>query len=167
MKKYSQEEIKELVDCPKRIITPPRKEMKSERGSLRNDMELESMDGSVGFSVFMRINERFPENFSIGLNVIPKDEPGSFCVLRYNGPHGEHVNSGFEEEHPHYGYHIHQAKTELMDAGILPERYAEITQTYASYEEALSHFLETTNIQNADEYFNLRQRSLFDTGDAQ
>ena len=54
-----------------------------------------------------------------------------------------------------------------MDAGILPERYAEITQTYASYEEALSHFLETTNIQNADEYFNLRQRSLFDTGDAQ
>lgn len=164
MKKYSQKEIEEFVSCHKRITTPPRKELKSERGSLRNDMDLESMDGNVGFSVFMRINERFPENFSIGLNVIPKDEPGSFCVLRYNGPHGEHVNSGFEEEHPHYGYHIHKANTDLMDAGILPERYAEITEAYASYEEALVVFLKITNIQNADEYFNPRQCSLFDIG---
>ncbi len=167
MKKYSQKEIEELVACPKRIIAPPRKDMKPERGSLRNDMELESMDGSVGFSVFMRINERFPENFSIGLNVIPKDEPGSFCVLRYNGPHGEHVNSGFEEEHPHYGHHIHTANAELMEAGTLPEKYAEITETYASYEEALFHFLKMTNIQDADEHLNLRQRSLFDKGNAQ
>lgn len=40
MKKYSQEEIEELIACPKRIIAPPRKDMKPERGSLRNDMEL-------------------------------------------------------------------------------------------------------------------------------
>lgn len=94
VKKYSQGDLDELIACPKRIIEPPRKEMKSERGSLRNDMQLESLDGKFGFAVFMRINERFPENFSVGLNVVPKNEPGSFCVLRYNGPHGEHVNSG-------------------------------------------------------------------------
>lgn len=166
MKRYSQEEIEKLIACAKQIVDPPRKEMKADRGSLRNDMQLETIDGAIGFWVFMRINERFPENFSIGLNVIPKDEPGSFCVLRYNGPHGEHVNAGFEEEHPHYGYHIHQAKADFMDSGLLSEKYAEITESYASYEEALFNFLKTTNIQNADEYFDFRQRSLFDRGDA-
>jgi len=167
MKKYSQEEIEELIACPKRTSEPPRKEMKAERGSLRNDMELESMDGKMGFSVFMRINEQFPENFSIGLNFIPKDEPGSFCLLRYNGPHGEHVNMLFEDDHPHFGYHIHKAKAELIDEGMLPEKYAEITETYASYKEALYQFLKTTNIQDVDQYFNdLGQGSLFERGEA-
>jgi len=32
VKKYSQGEIDELIACPKQIIEPPRKEMKSERG---------------------------------------------------------------------------------------------------------------------------------------
>lgn len=168
MKKYSQEEIEELIACPKKIAEPPRKEMKAERGSLRNDMELESLDGTMGFSVFMRINEGFPENFSIGLNFVPRDEPGSFCLLRYNGPHGEHVNMPLEDEHPHFGYHIHKAKAEFIDEGMLPEKYAEITKTYASYEEALYHFLKTTNIQDVEQYFiNLGQGSLFDRGDKQ
>ena len=100
MKNYSQGEIDGLITCKKRITDPPRKEMKADRGSLRNDMQLESLDGKMEFAVFMRINERFPENFSIGLNFIPRDEPGSFCLLRYNGPHGEHVNTPIEEDHP-------------------------------------------------------------------
>lgn len=61
MKKYSQEEIEGLIKCKKRVTDPPRKEMKAERGSLRNDIQLESLDGKIGFAVFMRINERFPE----------------------------------------------------------------------------------------------------------
>lgn len=166
MKKYSQEEIEGLITCKKRITDPPRKEMKADRGSLRNDIQLESLDGKMGFSVFMRINERFPENFSIGLNFIPRDEPGSFCLLRYNGPHGEHDNTPIEEGHPHFGYHIHSAKAALIEAGILPERYAEITGTYASYKEALFQFLKIINIQDAEQYFdNLGQDSLFERGD--
>lgn len=166
MKKYLQSEIEGLISCKKRVVEPPRKEMKADRGSLRNDMHLESLDGNMGFAVFMRINERFPENFSIGLNFIPRYEPGSFCLLRYNGPHGEHVNEPFGEEHPHFGYHIHSAKAELIEAGMLPEKYAEITETYASYKEALFQFIKIINIQDAEQYFNnFGQDSLFEGGD--
>jgi len=168
MEKYSQEEIEGLITCKKQVIEPPRKEMKADRGSLRNDIQLESLDGKIGFAVFMRINERFPENFSIGLNFIPRDEPGSFCLIRYNGPHGEHDNAPIEEGHPHFGYHIHNAKAELIETGILPEKYAEITERYASYKEALFQFLKIINIQNAEQYFdNFGQDSLFEKGDMQ
>lgn len=168
MKRYSQGEIEGLITCKKRIADPPRKEMKADRGSLRNDMQLESLDGKMGFAVFMRINERFPENFSIGLNFIPRDEPGSFCLLRYNGPHGEHINAPIEEDHPHFGYHIHNAKAELIEAGILPEKYAEITETYASYKEALFQFMKIINIQDGEQYFDdFGQDSLFERGDVQ
>lgn len=158
MKTYTQQELEALIACPKLITEPPRKEMKSDRGSLRNDMYLESVDGKMGFSVFIRINERFNENFSIGLDAHPKDEPGSFCLLRCNGPHGEHVDN----PHPHFRFHIHKAKQENIEAGLLPERFAEPTKNYGSYEEALLHFVKLTNIENAEQYLDVkRQLPLF------
>lgn len=157
MKTYTQQELEALVACPKRITDPPRKEMKSDRGALRNDMFLESTDGKMGFSVFMRINERFPENFSIGLNAHPKDEPGSFCLLRCNGPHGEHVDNPLDP-HPHFGFHIHKARQETIEAGLLPELSAEITKNYGSYEEALRHFVKLTNIENAEQYLDVKKQ---------
>ena len=42
MKTYSQEEIDSLISCPKVIAEPPKREMRSERGSKRNNMELRS-----------------------------------------------------------------------------------------------------------------------------
>lgn len=41
----------------------------------RNGMKLKSTDGELEFSVFMRKNEMFHENFSIGLVFHPKDDP--------------------------------------------------------------------------------------------
>ncbi len=150
-----QEELEELIACPKRVIKPSHKDMKLERGNWRNDFTLEPVDDGtddkMGFSVFMRKNERFPENFSIGLNVQMKGEK-SFCLLRCNGPHGDHVNSLLDPV-PHYGFHIHKAKSENMEDDLSPERYAELTDDYGSYEEALLHFLKKVNIVNADEYF--------------
>ena len=67
MKTYTQTEIDELIHCPKVIMDPPRKEMRLDRGSRRNDMGLASENGKRRFSVFMRVNEAFRENFSIGL----------------------------------------------------------------------------------------------------
>lgn len=159
MKTYTQKELEVLVSCPKRIVESPRKEMKQARGCLRNDMQLESIDGKIGFSVFMRKNERFPENFSIGLNVHPKNEPGSFCVLRYNGPHGDHV-SDLLDPHPHFGHHIHKANAENIEEGLSSELYAELTDSYGSYEEALIHFFKTTNIENIDQYIDITQQFL-------
>lgn len=135
---------------------------------MRNDMRLESLDGTMEFSVFMRRNERFPENFSIGLNAHPKEEPGSFCLMRCNGPHGEHVNS-LVDPHPHSGFHIHKAAPENTEEASLTNLYAELTDSYGSYEEALSYFVRTTNIEDAEKYFDFqKQLSLFkpqETGD--
>ncbi len=67
MTTYSQQDIERLISCAKVISDPPRKEMRVERGSRRNDMRLRSQEGELEFSVFMRVNDDFPENFSIGL----------------------------------------------------------------------------------------------------
>jgi len=72
MKLYTQSEIDNLINCQKIIIEPPPKNMRVERGHLKKDMKLHSVDSKHKFSVFMRMNERFNENFSIGLIYIPQ-----------------------------------------------------------------------------------------------
>lgn len=99
MKNYSELDIDRLISCPKLIVEPPKKQMRLERGSLRNDLGLHSVDGDLSFAVFMRINETFRENFSIGLTHSPSDEPGELCLLRFNGPHGEFLGA---PDTPHF-----------------------------------------------------------------
>lgn len=158
MKSYSEEEIGELISCPKVITDPPKREMRLERGSRRNNMRLRSQSDDREFSVFLRINEAFQENFSIGLEYSPRDERGSFCLLRCNGPHGEFVGSTTTS---HFRYHIHRAKAENIEGGLRAERSAEATDAYASYTHALLYFLKVINVLNAEEYFQgLSQMSL-------
>ena len=142
---YTDELLAELIACPKRITQPPRQEMKAEGAYLRNDMVLESLDGMHSFRAFMRQNRDFPENFSIGLDYLPKEEPGSFCLIRCNGVHGGH------KMHPHHlNCHVHRAIAEDVNSGLRVERHIEPTQSYAAYRDALRHFVLTTNVQASD-----------------
>lgn len=159
MKQYTDDEIANLIACVKRVVDPPRRELRSDRGFLRNDVALQSEDGTLKFHVFIRINEKFPENFSIGLEHIPSDEPGSIVLLRYNGPHGEHI---FYPHHVHY--HIHEAKADAIAAGMKPERHAENAKDYASYPEALAVFLRRINMDEADTHFPGVFQGLLDFG---
>ncbi len=63
----TQQEIDSLILCEKQIIEPPKKNMASKNRSLRNDMKLSSVDRVSFFTVFMRISEFFPDDFTIGL----------------------------------------------------------------------------------------------------
>jgi len=81
VREWTQGEIDELIACPKRITVKPRRQMAVERGSKRNGMELESLDGEHRFRAFMRINVDFPENFSIGLDYIGEEPGGGFCLI--------------------------------------------------------------------------------------
>jgi hypothetical protein len=153
MKNFTQMELETLISCPKRVTDPPRQTMRLERGHLRNDLKLRS-DDDKEFSVFIRVNEKFQENFSIGLTYQPSDEPRTICLLRCNGRHGEHINNPEAEMHPHFGYHVHVAQADLMNMGELPERFAELTSEYASYEEALVYFIGRVNIFEAHTYFS-------------
>jgi hypothetical protein len=149
---YSQDEIDSLIVCRKVITELARKEMRSERGSQRNNMTLRSEDGDLEFTVFMRINEDFRENFSIGLNYSPRDERGTLCLLRCNGPHGDFVG-GSASRSPHFRYHIHRAKAGNIETGLKAEYGAEPTETYASYRDAFAFFLNEIRVINALDYF--------------
>lgn len=153
-------EIERLINIEKVIFDPPKKEMMSRQGSLRNDFKLESVDGKEKFHVFIRVSEQFNEDFSIGINHINK-EGKSICILRCNGKHGEHRNHR-EGEEPFYDFHIHTATQEAVDAEETPEHFAEITSEYATWQEALLFFLKKINVKGAAEYFgSIWQQNLF------
>ena len=73
---FSGQEIERLIDCPNRIIESPRKELQFVNAHWQNDLNLQSGDGGYDFSVLMRKNEDFEENFLIGLIYNPRDVRG-------------------------------------------------------------------------------------------
>ncbi|MBU0517541.1 hypothetical protein KKA00_02920 [bacterium] len=151
MPEYTDELIEQLIGCPKSIIEPPRKEMKSEKGHLRNNMELRSDEGEK-FIVFMRMNSDFPENFSIGLEYFPNDERGSICLLRFNGPHGE-FDGISSPPSSHSLFHEHKAKPENIEAGLRAEKGGFITEGFASYEQALPVFMKRIGLRENEKHF--------------
>ena len=156
MKVWSQDEIDELLACRKKTTEPPKRGMRTELGSHRNEAIVESEDGRHRFRVFIRQNVDFPENFSIGLEYQAKEEPGSFCMLRCNGPHGPH------KLWPHHAqFHIHKAMAGNLQEGYRAEAFAEITPAYASFEEALRHFGEICHIADWSIHYPPLEQMLF------
>jgi hypothetical protein len=134
--------------------------MRLDRGHFRNDMRVRSMEGDREFRVFLRRSEDFPENFSIGLAFLAKDGTGEVVLLRCNGPHGGY-NEVFDPEHPHWEFHVHRATAPMIEAGFRPEKWAEASRDFASFEEALQYFLRVTDIREGMTYFpRLRQHVL-------
>ncbi len=158
MRDISQSEIEELIRCPKKIIEPPKKQMKSDRGNLRNSMKLESLDGQYSFLVFMRRNEKFPEDFSIGIDLHSNIELGRIALFRCNSPHG---GKNAESEDIHFSHHTHTISAQRFRKGIKKPDLREVTKEYASFEEALLFFIREVNIIDADEFItDIGQRKL-------
>lgn len=135
--------------------------MREEFGSRRNDFRAQGEHGE-DFRVFMRQSIDFAENFSIGLDYVPRDGSGRLCLIRCNGPHGPR-SVGPLETIPHFAFHIHLAKEENIIQGSRPERGGEITKEFASYDDALRYFLRRCNVEGWDKHFpNLVNGSLFD-----
>lgn len=148
MRTFTDEELKSLVACPKKVIDPPRRDMRLDGKMKRNDMTLQSADGKHEFRVFMRQSDEFPENFSIGLMYLPNEETGSFQLIRCNGQHGG------ERAHSHHAvFHVHRSKADDINAGIMEPRHIEETNAYASFREALAHFCATVQVEKSDDHF--------------
>jgi hypothetical protein len=154
MDPYTQADIDALIACPKTISDPPKKDMRLDRGSRRNSMRLvATRDKEVlEFEVFMRINDRFPENFSIGLRFTPRDGRANIVLLRCNGPHGEFA-SRLGQPATHFQFHVHPARASNIEAGARAEKDGEPTDAYGSYSQALHHFLRAVHVINASQYF--------------
>lgn len=146
MATYSDSEIDKLISCPKTITVAPARNMKLVGADFRNNAEMAASDETKGsFSMFMRRLEDFPEDFSIGLIYKPNDGRAEITLLRMNGKHGE-FNAKGDLNHPHWKFHIHKATERAQDEGRLPEKYAEETTEFASYEEALRHYVRVVNL---------------------
>ncbi len=147
--RYTNELLDQLRTCEKKIIKGPG-EFKEERGHRKQDFEMMSIDDEHHFIGFTRQNLHFPENFSVGLMYNPRDERGKIMLLRCNGPHGGNVSV----EH-HDQFHIHFETAERIDAGKLAPAHVEVTDHYASFDDAIQFFVKTINLRTQDrkQYF--------------
>lgn len=83
MAEFTQSEIDHLISCPKEILEAPYRELKLVGADWRNGAKLGALDGTKGaFLVFMRKNDDFPENFSIGLKYNAGDGRGEITLIR-------------------------------------------------------------------------------------
>ncbi|MDR3764237.1 MAG: hypothetical protein P4M01_09105 [Acidobacteriota bacterium] len=101
------------------------------------------------FSMFLRQNEDFPENFSIGLKYHPNDGRSEIILLRCNGKHGMFNKTGVPD-HPHFDFHVHRATEVALAAGLRAESRAEKCEEFASLEEALQYFVVAINLEQKD-----------------
>ena len=178
------QDIQNLIRAPKEIRErKSKKRYKMERGHRRRDLTLylspsepqasskkksavpSGRTGAFGqhvkFVIFIRQNQAFIENFSIGLRCEIPSLKSAVTLIRYNGPHGPIKSSASD----HHSYpHIHRITQKEVQSGSFNPRSQdiELTNKYNTFEEGLRAFLIDMNVTNRQEYFpELEQRSLF------
>lgn len=143
-------EIRDLVACPKAIWSKePSRDYRYEPSQRRCNLELTATaDSRMRFSIFVRQNLKYIENFSVGLNYHSNDRKlGLITLVRYNGPHGE----SSRQPDGHYAkFHIHRITAAEIASGSREPReiHREITDRYGALEEALIAFFQDTQAVN-------------------
>lgn len=152
MARFSQDEIDQMIQCPKKVTSPPSRDFVVDGAHLRQDAKLVATDGTESvFFVFVRKSIYFPENFSVGLVYSSKDGRPDITLIRCNGPHGAfNSGSGHDAAHPHFHTHIHRATEAALESGERAEKYAETTTAFATAEEAVRYFLREVNVEASE-----------------
>ena len=136
---YSDEELAGHQSAPKQV-TNPRARWTEKPGHLqRNFQACDQKDESVRFSVYQRQNVRDDNDFSCGIEYIPR-VGARLTLARYNGPshrHGEIV----------YRPHIHRTTARAIAVGDKPESEADETDRYTNLEGALRCLVEDFHLQ--------------------
>ncbi len=179
-------EIKNLIEIPKKIYKKePQKGYKTENGykrcklivsaerSILNKLQGVKMQKAkdlkkiIEFEVFIRQNQHFIENFSIGLVYKSSKFQKSLNIVRYNGPHDSETvenNKKKRRKSHHPMPHIHKMKEEDINSNSSNPKPTnlEMTKKYNSLEEGLLVFFKDINITNWQSYFSeLEQGDLF------
>lgn len=149
------EQVQDLVNCSKTITRKePTRGYREDGRNWRCDLELESaQDTSIAFTVFIRQNKEFTENFSIGLRYQTNTPTlRAITLIRYNGPHGETSRA----PDGHYARsHIHRITASEIESGSNQpqERNRDITDRYSTFEQGLAVFFSDIGVSNSDDYF--------------
>ncbi len=153
---FTDQEVDSLVREPKRLPASwrVRAQMVLKRGHRERQLDLVGDLGSE-FRVVLRQSTLNVLDFSVILAVRAPNSNQVFRLRRYNGKSHEHTNH--IEGRSFYDFHIHLATERYQAIGAREDTFAEPTNRYASFDEALRCLL-------ADGRFDVPpqpQRSLF------
>ena len=136
----SDDEIQRLINEPKPL--PPnyhlRLRLKPKRGHKEAELDFEGVHRSP-FRLILRQSMRNPLDFSVIIAYCVPQTNIIFRLRRYNGKSHEHTNK--LEGDKFYDFHIHQATKRYQDAGLREDAYAEPTDRYADFHDALQCML--------------------------
>lgn len=155
----SDEEVRALLAEEKRLPADygRRFVLKPKRGHTEFELDLDGADGSA-FRVMARRSNFNPLDFSV---ILAYRVPGSNQVLRlkrYNGKSHEHTNP--IERQTFYDFHIHTATERYQRTGNREDTFAEVTDRYANWEQAVTCLFEDCGFVVPD----APQQSLFPLG---
>jgi hypothetical protein len=142
----SDKEIAELISEPKPVVQDFLKKMqpKPKHGHKEAELDIVGSKGSE-FRLIVRQSEFNPLDFSIILAYrLPKSNV-LFRLKRFNGKSHEHTNK--LEGETFYDFHIHTATERYQDSGLREDSYAEPTDRYADFHQALRVLIEDSNLQ--------------------
>lgn len=118
--------------------------LRSKRGHNERDLEVQGEAGNT-FRLILRQNRVNALDFSIIVAVCVPNTNQIFRLRRYNGKSHEHTNH--IEGNTFYGFHIHIATERYQELGTREDAYAEPTDRYGDYHEALRCALEDTTFE--------------------
>jgi len=140
----SDSEIQSLIDEIKPIPSQTLKNIhpknKENRSYKEYDLEVKSASGKA-FRIRIRENILNVLDFSVILIYV--DEKRKYHILRrYNG---KHIHRNQIEKNKFRDFHIHMATGRYQEAGFRIEGYAEVTDSYNNWKDALTKMLKDCN----------------------
>jgi hypothetical protein len=141
----SDKEIDDLVQEKKLLPTDYRTkiQMRAKPGHKERELDLKGDKGNE-FWLILRQSVINPLNFSIILAYRPPKSNQLFRLRRYNGRH-RHTN--LIEGKTFYDFHIHQATARYQDMGAKEDAYAEPSDRFSDFSQALRCMLKDCGFQ--------------------
>ena len=146
---YLDGEIASLIEQPKPLPPDWRNRMRStrKRGHDERQMDLTGLAGD-GFRLILRRSRINPLDFSIVLCLrVPRSDQ-LFRLRRYDGRSHEHTNQ--IEGETFYGFHIHTATERYQAISDRMDAFAQPTDRYASFAEALRCLIDDAHLTPPD-----------------
>lgn len=139
--KYSDNEIESMIKERKPLPDKYRSKMqlRNKNGHKERELDVTGVNGTQ-YRLILRQSDFNSLDFSIILVVNQPDSNQAFRLRRYNGKSHEHTNK--IEGNTFYDFHIHYATERYQDSGFREDAFAEATNRYADFHEALRCMLE-------------------------
>jgi hypothetical protein len=114
-------------------------QVRPKRGHKERELDIKGQEGN-DFRLILRQSIFNPLDFSIILAYRPPQSNILFRLRRYNGKSHEHSN--LIEGTTFYDYHIHQATERYQNIGAREDSYAEPTNRFSEFHQAVSCLIE-------------------------